>query len=186
MTRLNKFLTDYPQIHHNLSIDTYKPKVAKLALENGFNMINDICGGGEDGQMFEIAQSFNSKIVIMHMKGNPTTMQNNPNYKNIIDEILYYFERQIKLAIKIGLEKSQIILDPGIGFGKRLLDNDIIINNIDKFKQFELPVMIGISRKSFFKMVSKLSRIINSSCPIPTSVFFFIFVKPWWYPPEKP
>ena len=148
-SRLNHFLVKYLDFHHTLSIDTYKPLVAKLALENGFNMINDIMGGGKNGEMLEIASLFNCPIVIMHMKGNPSTMQNRPYYDNIIDELLNYFENKVKLARDIGLSDQQIILDPGIGFGKRMIDNDIIINNIDKFKRFGFPVLIGVSRKSF-------------------------------------
>ncbi|SVD39155.1 uncharacterized protein METZ01_LOCUS392009, partial [marine metagenome] len=85
--RLDKFLHNYSQIHDRLSIDTYKPTVARLALENGFNLINDIMGGGDTGKMIEIASSFNCPIVIMHMKGSPLTMQNRPYYDNVIDEI---------------------------------------------------------------------------------------------------
>ena len=106
-------------------------------------------GGGSNGEMLEIASLFNCPIVIMHMKENPATMQNSPYYDNIVDELLSYFENRIKFALDIGLDDSQIILDPGIGFGKRVIDNDIIIKNIDKFKTFGFPVMIGVSRKSF-------------------------------------
>jgi len=94
----------------------------------------------------------NSPIVIMHMKEKPATMQNNPYYDNIVDELLCYFENKIKFAIEIGLDHTQIILDPGIGFGKRVIDNDIIIKSIDKLKIFGFPVMIGVSRKSFLSV----------------------------------
>jgi dihydropteroate synthase len=149
ISRLEYFLAHYPHFHHTLSIDTYKPHVASIALNNGFKMINDIMGGGINGEMLEIASKFNSPIVIMHMKENPATMQNSPYYDNIVDELLSYFEYRIKFALDIGLDDSQIIIDPGIGFGKRVIDNDIIIKSIDKFKIFGLPVLIGVSRKSF-------------------------------------
>ena len=152
MRRLEDFLANYPHFHHSLSIDTYKPKVASVALKNGFNMINDIMGGGINGEMFEIASLFNAPIVIMHMKENPATMQNNPYYDNVVDELLSYFENKIKLALDIGLDDSQIILDPGVGFGKRVIDNDVIIKSINKFKIFGFPVMIGVSRKSFLSV----------------------------------
>ena len=86
ISRLEHFLSDYPHLHHALSIDTYKPQVASIALKNGFKMINDIMGGGITGEMLEIASMFNAPIVIMHMKGEPTTMQNSPYYDNIVDE----------------------------------------------------------------------------------------------------
>ena len=151
--RLDNFLHNFPQTHNTtLSIDTYKPTVARLALENGFNLINDIRGGGEKGKMLEIASFFNCPIVIMHMKGFPITMQDRPHYDNIIDELLQYFESKIKLAKQIGLADEQIILDPGIGFGKRVIDNDHIINNIAQFKNFGFPVLLGVSRKSFLSI----------------------------------
>ena len=150
--RLEHFLSHYPHFHHTLSIDTYKPQVASIALKNGFKIVNDIMGGGINGEMFEIALKHNSPIVIMHMKEKPATMQNNPYYDNIVDELLCYFENKIKFAIEIGLDHTQIILDPGIGFGKRVIDNDIIIKSIDKLKIFGFPVMIGVSRKSFLSV----------------------------------
>ena len=152
INRLNNFLPHISNFNQILSIDTYKPKVSKTALENGFNMINDIKGGGKRGEMFEIAALFNCPIVIMHMLGNPLTMQNEPYYENIMDELMYYFESRIELAKNIGLKDSQIIIDPGIGFGKRIIDNDSIINNLSKLKQLGYPVLIGISRKSFLSI----------------------------------
>ena len=88
----------------------------------------------------------------MNMKGNPTTMQNNTFYNDVMDELLSFFEGKIKFALDVGLDSSQIILDPGIGFGKRVIDNDIIIKSIDKFKTFGFPIMIGVSRKSFLSV----------------------------------
>lgn len=152
INRLNNFLPHISNFNQILSIDTYKPKVSKTALENGFNMINDIKGGGKRGEMFEIAALFNCPIVIMHMLGNPLTMQNEPYYENIMDELMHYFESRIELAKNIGLKDSQIIIDPGIGFGKRIIDNDSIINNLSKLKQLGYPVLIGISRKSFLSI----------------------------------
>jgi dihydropteroate synthase len=152
INRLNNFLPHISNFNQILSIDTYKPKVSKTALENGFNMINDIKGGGKRGEMFEIAALFNCPIVIMHMLGNPLTMQNEPYYENVMDELMHYFESRIELAKNIGLKDSQIIIDPGIGFGKRIIDNDSIINNLSKLKQLGYPVLIGISRKSFLSI----------------------------------
>ena len=88
----------------------------------------------------------------MHMQGNPLTMQNEPIYDDIMDELKHYFESKIELAKNIGLKDSQIIIDPGIGFGKRIIDNDTIINKLGDLKQFGFPVLIGISRKSFLSI----------------------------------
>jgi len=152
INRLDNFLTHIPDINKTLSIDSYKPLVVKRALENGFNMVNDIKGGGENGEMFEIAATFRCPIVIMHMLGNPLTMQINPHYDNIMDELKQYFESKIKIAKSFGINESQIIIDPGIGFGKEIIHNDIIINNLYELKQFGFPLLVGLSRKSFLSI----------------------------------
>jgi len=134
-----------------LSIDTYKPNVARRALINGFSMINDIYGGiNED--MLLLAAEFNVKIILMHIRGNPKTMQEDVYYKNIIDEIIYYFDLRINKAMSLGVKKTNIIIDPGIGFGKSLSDNYKIINNIREFKTMGFNVMVGLSRKSFLSI----------------------------------
>lgn len=152
LNRLNNYLNHVSNFNQTLSIDTYKPQVGKFALENGFNMINDITGGGKSGEMLEIAGLFDCPIVLMHMQGNPLTMQNKPFYEDIMDELKNYFHAKIELAKNIGLKENQIIIDPGIGFGKRIIDNDTIINNLGDLKQFGVPVLIGISRKSFLSI----------------------------------
>ena len=150
--RLDNFLTHSYNFKQTLSIDSYKPQVAKIALENGFSIINDIKGGGKDGKMLEIAAIFKCPIVLMHMLGNPVTMQIKPYYDNIMDALKHYFETKIEFAKKIGIEEDKIIIDPGIGFGKRIIHNDTIINNLGELKQFGVPVLIGISRKSFISI----------------------------------
>ena len=115
-------------------------------------MINDIMSGDHDGKMIQLAADFNCPIVLMHMRGLPRTMQENPYYKNIIDDVLMFFEEKFKIAEEYGIKKNKLILDPGIGFGKRIEDNDIILNNIHIFKQFKCRVLIGVSRKSFLSV----------------------------------
>ena len=149
LDRLTGILCHISKIKKTFSIDTYKPAVAKFALQNGFNMINDIKGGGDNGEMFEIAAEYDCPIVVMHIKGQPSNMQDKPFYDDIIEELLNYLEMRLNLAKKIGLEDKQIILDPGIGFGKRISDNDMILNRISDLKQFGYPILIGLSRKSF-------------------------------------
>ena len=152
LSRLEDFLENHIKtLHHRYSIDTYKPEIAKIAINNGFSLINDITGA-KSGKMFEVASEYKCPIVIMHMQGVPQSMQENPYYENIIDELLYYFENRIKIALDYGLDISQIILDPGIGFGKRVIDNDKIINNISKLKKLGFPILIGLSRNSFLRI----------------------------------
>lgn len=152
LNKLFDFLGNVANFEQTLSIDTYKPHVAKTALENGFNMINDIMGGGENGEMLEIAALFKSQIVLMHMKGSPAIMQNRPFYDDVMDDLLLFFENKLKLAKDIGVNDNQIILDPGIGFGKNIMDNDTIINRINQLKKLGFPILIGLSRKSFLSI----------------------------------
>ena len=149
LVRLKKIDLDNCFINKKLSIDSTKYNVIEFALENGFKMINDISGGGENNINMTLALKYNVPIVLMHMQGNPMNMQYNPKYKNIIDDLLLFFDKKINFGLKIGLKKEQIIIDPGIGFGKKISDNDLIIRNLGKFKKLGCPILIGISRKSF-------------------------------------
>lgn len=130
-----------------ISIDTTKSEVARQALENGASIINDISGLTFDKEMVSLVREFNSGVIIMHIKGNPKTMQQNPFYEDVIKEVKDFLKTQVKLAEGNGIEK--IIIDPGIGFGKRVEDNFNIIKNIENFSSVGYPVMIGLSRKSF-------------------------------------
>ena len=133
-----------------LSIDTYKSKTAHFALKNGFNIVNDI-KGGESIEMLELVAQYNAKIILMHMQGSPGTMQDKPFYQNIINDIQSFFDERCSRAIKSGISQDNIIIDPGIGFGKTISDNDKIISSIPKFKELGFPVLIGLSRKSFLQ-----------------------------------
>ena len=142
------------KIHNNfpntiISIDTTKSEVAEEAILSGANIINDISGLTNDNRMVRVVSKYNTPVVIMHMKGNPENMQNHPVYTDIIGEIKLFFENQIELATKNGIQKDQIILDPGIGFGKSYENNFQLINQLDKFCKLGFPILIGPSRKSF-------------------------------------
>ncbi|HOJ50130.1 MAG TPA: dihydropteroate synthase [Spirochaetota bacterium] len=140
-----------------ISIDTYKPEVARIALEEGADIINDIYGLRKEG-MIDIIAKYNSYCIIMHMKGDPENMQINPYYDNVVEEIASFFEERIREAEEKGIKRDKIIIDPGIGFGKRLEDNINILKNIKYFKdRFKLPVLIGLSRKSM------IGQILNNS-----------------------
>ena len=139
-----------------ISIDTYKSEVAQKALDSGANIINDISGLNFDSKMIEIVKEYNVPIVIMHIKGTPLNMQVNPHYDNIIDEIISYFEKRINLCLDYGIPKTHIILDPGIGFGKQLNDNFILIRKLNIFAELGYPILIGPSRKSFIGLTLDL------------------------------
>ena len=144
---IEKIRTDNPTIL--ISIDTTKASVAKHAVEAGADIINDVSGFSFDNNMIGIVESFNIPVVIMHMKGNPQNMQLNPKYKDIVNEILDFFKMKIKIAIQSGINRSMIILDPGIGFGKTVEHNFELLSRLNEFNVLELPIMIGPSRKSF-------------------------------------
>ena len=129
-----------------LSIDTMKPEVAEACLKLGVHMLNDITGL-RNPRMIEIAAKYNVPTIIMHMQGTPETMQVSPKYNNVVSDIKKYLKVQAAKAKKAGI--GQIIIDPGIGFGKTVEHNLAIIKNLAKFKELGYPVLIGPSRKSF-------------------------------------
>jgi len=131
-----------------ISIDTYKSKVAVAAIEAGANIINDISGGIFDSKMKELVAKSGLPFVMMHIKGTPRDMQKNPEYKDIIKEITEYFLDSIDNLNKAGAKREQIILDPGIGFGKQTEHNLEIMNRLDEFAELDLPILMGVSRKS--------------------------------------
>ena len=130
-----------------ISVDTYKSKVAQYALKAGANWINDISGLRFDDEMIKVAAEHNCPVVIMHMQGTPLSMQLNPKYDNVVSELLEFFDERIVYLNQNNI--NNIIIDPGIGFGKTLNHNLEILNHIEKFKKFGLPVLVGVSRKSF-------------------------------------
>jgi len=132
-----------------ISIDTTKALVAEHAIEVGADIINDVSGFSFDNNMIETVARFNVPVIIMHMKGKPQNMQLNPEYKDVINEILDFFKKKIKVAIQSGINRRMIILDPGIGFGKTVENNFELLSRLNEFNVLELPIMIGPSRKSF-------------------------------------
>jgi dihydropteroate synthase len=139
-----------------ISIDTYRSNVAKLALESGANIVNDISGLMFDKNMVKVIKDYECGVVIMHIRGKPKNMQENPYYEDTIKEIKEELNLRIEYALNNGIKKNQIVIDPGIGFGKRVYDNLIILKYIDEFFDFELPILIGHSRKSFIGKVLNL------------------------------
>jgi len=145
-----------PELQIPISIDTYKAGVARQALQAGAKIVNDISGLRFDPQMASTIANFNAGVVIMHIKGAPRDMQKNPYYNDVIAEISEYLTASADLAIHEGIKKAQIVIDPGIGFGKRLEDNLEIIRNLAKFKILGYPLLVGPSRKSFIGAILDL------------------------------
>ncbi|HJM46271.1 MAG TPA: dihydropteroate synthase [Candidatus Marinimicrobia bacterium] len=133
----------------SISIDTYKSEVAEKALLAGADIINDISGLTFDSRMIKIVKKFDVPVVLMHIKGTPRNMQTNPTYIDVIKELIIFFSFQIQKALDFGIKKEQIIIDPGIGFGKQLNDNFILIQRLKEFSELGFPILIGPSRKSF-------------------------------------
>jgi dihydropteroate synthase len=132
-----------------ISIDTYKSAVAKKALDAGASMVNDISGLRFDPEMPKVVSAYKVPVVIMHIKGTPKDMQQNPVYEALIPEITDCLRDCIRLAIESGVSEDKIIIDPGIGFGKTFNHNLEIINNLHEFTLLEKPILIGLSRKAF-------------------------------------
>jgi len=132
-----------------ISIDTQKSRVAEAALLAGANIINDISGFRADNEMISIAREFAVPVIAMHMLGTPQTMQVNPQYSNLMENLCNFFKERIATLTENGIKKHNIILDPGIGFGKTSSDNFEIIRELRQITALGFPVLIGTSRKSF-------------------------------------
>jgi len=131
------------------SVDTFRSEIARRSLEEGIHIINDVSGGSLDSEMFDVISKYNSPYILMHMKGKPKDMMSKTNYDDLILDILNYFRKKINKLNSLGI--NDIILDPGFGFAKDFEQNFEILNNLNSFKIFDLPILVGLSRKSFIK-----------------------------------
>jgi len=134
-----------------ISIDTFRSNVAKQCVNAGANIVNDISGGSLDPNMFDIIAQLKTPYVLMHIKGDPSNMQDNPTYSNITQEVHQYFTEKINELNRKGI--FNIILDPGFGFGKTVEHNFELLKNLNQFNSFKLPVLVGLSRKSMITKV---------------------------------
>ena len=132
-----------------ISIDTTKASVARLAIAAGADIINDVSGGQLDEQMFATVAQLGVPYILMHMRGTPVTMQQMTDYDDVVSELLAFFETQIDRATASGIDRANIIIDPGIGFAKKYRQNIQIIQQLDRLHVFDLPLLVGVSRKSF-------------------------------------
>jgi len=131
-----------------ISIDTVKSQVAELAIQSGAKIINDISSFA-DSKMLEVAHNNSAILILMHMQGIPRTMQNSPKYNNVFDEVFNFISHKVANAKSMG--ESKLIIDPGIGFGKSVEDNFMLLKNLKKFTKLQLPILIGVSKKSLIE-----------------------------------
>lgn len=132
-----------------ISIDTYRAEVARQALKAGASIINDISALNFDPDMVSVASEAECPIILMHIKGTPENMQRNPQYDDLINEIIEFLKTSINKALRGGIDKGKIIVDPGIGFGKTFDHNLQIIRDLDRFTPLGMPILFGSSRKAF-------------------------------------
>lgn len=134
-----------------LSIDTTLGPVAEAAIHAGASIINDISAGEEDAHMFSLAAAAGVDLILMHKQGTPATMQENPVYEDVVEEVRDYLLERAAAALSAGVKQENIVIDPGIGFGKTLEHNLLIMENLGRYVETDYPVLLGASRKSFLK-----------------------------------
>ena len=142
-----------------ISIDTTRAKVAEIAVEAGADIINDISGGTFEVEMLPTAAKLGIPIILMHIRGTPKTMQQMTDYQDLVGEITNFFTTQINKAIACGIARENIIIDPGIGFAKDSAQNIELLKRLSEFQSFKLPILVGVSRKSF------IGHILNKTNP---------------------
>jgi len=141
-----------------ISIDTYKSEIAEKVLQMGVRIINDISAGSQEN-MFDLLAQYNAKVVLMHSLTTPDKMQIDPQYDDVVKEVFSFLEKRTELAMKAGIKEENIIWDFGIGFGKKVEHNLLLLKNIAQFKSAKFKLMAGVSRKSF------LGKILNLEAP---------------------
>ena len=152
---IEKIVDTFPEI--NISIDTFRGKVAALAIDAGAGMINDVSAWNIDKEMFETIKKYNVPYILMHMKGEPKNMQDNPRYENVTKEVIQFLSEKLNMLNSHGI--SDVIIDPGFGFGKTNADNYKLLKNIELLKVFKAPILAGISRKSMIYKTLKTNKL---------------------------
>lgn len=147
------------QVNVPISVDTYKSMVAREALKAGASILNDISAGRFDPELVRLAAREEVPLILMHMKGQPRTMQKNPTYQNLIAEVKSFLSEAAESAEKAGVPREKIIIDPGLGFGKTFDHNLVLLNRLEEFTALNRPLLIGPSRKAF------LGRILDGAPP---------------------
>lgn len=139
-----------------ISVDTTKAVVAEQALAAGADIINDISALRKDPAMLDLVKKTSAPVILMHMQGTPETMQINPHYENVVEEIMEFFQERISMLEANGVQRNRLIIDPGIGFGKTKQHNLSLIKHLDRFSELGLPVLLGHSRKRFLGDITSL------------------------------
>ena len=152
--RINKTLKKIKKLKYFISLDTRKSWIMKKGIENGISLINDISGLDHDPKTIDLLKKTKIPFIINHIKGTPRSMQINPNYRNVLLDIYDFFDNKIKKIKSKGIKHKNIILDPGIGFGKNLKHNITLISKVSIFHSLGFPIMLGFSRKRFIKYLS--------------------------------
>jgi dihydropteroate synthase len=137
-----------------LSVDTYRAEVARQAIDSGAVLINDISALRFDKDMAAVIADSNASVVLMHMQGTPETMQNDPRYDDVVEEVLDFLMRRIDFAVSNGIPKKRILVDPGIGFGKTLDHNLKLLRNVERFHETGCAILIGVSRKGMIGAIT--------------------------------
>jgi dihydropteroate synthase len=140
-----------------ISIDTTQRKVAEAALDAGANIINDIAAARDDPAILSLAAERDVPIILMHMQGTPQNMQDNPSYQVVTDEVLEFLAQRVQIAVKAGIKKCNIVIDPGIGFGKCKQDNFDLLANLQRFVETGFPILLGTSRKGFLGKICDIT-----------------------------
>jgi dihydropteroate synthase len=152
---IEKIVDTFPDI--NISIDTFRGKVAALAIDAGAGMINDVSAWNMDKEMFETIKKYNVPYVLMHMKGEPKNMQDNPRYENVTKEVIKFLSNKINKLNSNGI--NDVVIDPGFGFGKTNSDNYKLLKNMEFLKVLKAPILAGISRKSMIYKTLKINKL---------------------------
>ena len=155
--RIKPTLSKLVKLKKFISLDTRKSLIMKKGIKIGVNLINDISGLNHDQNSINVIKKYNVPFVIHHIQGNPKNMQINPKYQNVLLDIYDFFEKKISFIRKKGINHNNILLDPGIGFGKNLKHNITLISKISIFHSLGFPVLLGVSRKKFIKDISGLN-----------------------------
>ena len=151
--RINKILKKFGKIK-NISLDTRKSEIMEKGIKLGVNLVNDVSGLEYDKDTIKVLKKYRAPFVLQHFIANPEVMQKNPKYKNVVLDIYDFFEKKIRFLRSSGIRHNNIILDPGIGFGKNLKHNMKIIQNISIYHSLGFPILLGTSRKRFIKELS--------------------------------
>ena len=160
-------LAEQSKIAIPISIDTMKPAVARAAIEVGASIINDIAANRNETTMWKIVRESGAGYVVMHMQGSPQTMQREPRYDAVVSEVAKFFEERLSRLAKCGVSPEQIVLDPGLGFGKTFEHNLELLAGLGHFRTYQRPLMIGASRKAF---IGKITGAAESAARLPGSL----------------